>query len=125
MTRVKKLPYLFPRRAILRTAAAVVLSLLFSTFIGFLLLFTLMILFGYRGGYDGTLIALLVSTTTAFSQTRTNNYLFNDSHFHLTNYIQEGIDIHDFLQPVRTFLEASDSGSERESAQEKLRADLR
>ena len=23
---------------------------------------------------------------------------FNDSHFHLTNYIQEGIDIHDFLK---------------------------
>jgi hypothetical protein len=23
---------------------------------------------------------------------------FNDSHFHLTNYIQEGIDVHDFLQ---------------------------
>jgi len=27
-----------------------------------------------------------------------NDYLFNDSHFHLTNYIQEGIDIHDFLK---------------------------
>src|SRR4029077_11130078 len=25
-------------------------------------------------------------------------YQFNDSHFHLTNYIQEGIDIHDFLK---------------------------
>ncbi len=25
-------------------------------------------------------------------------YLFNDSHFHLTNYIQEGTDIHDFLK---------------------------
>lgn len=25
------------------------------------------------------------------------NYLFNDSHFHLTNYIQEGADIHAFL----------------------------
>jgi len=41
-------------------------------------------------------IALLVSTTPALSQT--NNYLFNDTHFHLTNYIQEGIDIHDFLK---------------------------
>jgi hypothetical protein len=41
-------------------------------------------------------IALLISTSPAFSQT--NNYLFNDSHFHLTNYIQEGIDIHDFLK---------------------------
>jgi Amidohydrolase len=25
-------------------------------------------------------------------------YQFNDSHFHLTNYIQEGVDIHDFLK---------------------------
>jgi predicted TIM-barrel fold metal-dependent hydrolase len=25
-------------------------------------------------------------------------YDFNDSHFHLTNYIQEGIDVHDFLK---------------------------
>src|SRR5689334_24707979 len=43
-------------------------------------------------------IALLVSPTPAFSQTPANNYLFNDTHFHLTNYIQEGIDIHDFLK---------------------------
>ena len=28
----------------------------------------------------------------------TSDYLFNDTHFHLTNYIQEGIDIHDFLK---------------------------
>ena len=27
---------------------------------------------------------------------------FNDSHFHLTNYIQEGIDIRDFLQIMGT-----------------------
>jgi hypothetical protein len=27
-----------------------------------------------------------------------NDYLFNDSHFHLTNYVQEGTDIHDFLK---------------------------
>lgn len=26
------------------------------------------------------------------------DYIFNDTHFHLTNYIQEGIDIHDFLK---------------------------
>jgi predicted TIM-barrel fold metal-dependent hydrolase len=30
--------------------------------------------------------------------TPANSYLFNDSHFHLTNYIQEGIDVHDFLK---------------------------
>src|SRR5215475_7164356 len=27
-----------------------------------------------------------------------NDYLFNDTHFHLTNYVQEGVDIHDFLK---------------------------
>src|SRR5262245_41675756 len=27
---------------------------------------------------------------------------FNDSHFHLTNYIQEGIDVHDFLKIMGT-----------------------
>ena len=26
------------------------------------------------------------------------NYLFNDAHFHLTNYVQEGTDIHKFLE---------------------------
>jgi hypothetical protein len=31
-----------------------------------------------------------------------NEYLFNDSHFHLTNYIQEGTDIHDFLKIMGT-----------------------
>ena len=31
-----------------------------------------------------------------------NDYLFNDSHFHLTNYIQEGTDIHDFLNIMGT-----------------------
>jgi hypothetical protein len=29
---------------------------------------------------------------------QSNNYLFNDSHFHLTNYVQEGTRITDFLQ---------------------------
>src|SRR5436190_3553268 len=31
-------------------------------------------------------------------QAAAQDYLFNDSHFHLTNYVQEGLDIHDFLQ---------------------------
>lgn len=30
-------------------------------------------------------------------QTKQNQYLFNDSHFHLTNYIQEGITVNDLL----------------------------
>src|SRR5262249_9803633 len=29
-------------------------------------------------------------------------YLFNDSHFHLTNYIQEGTDVHAFLKVMGT-----------------------
>lgn len=32
------------------------------------------------------------------SATQSNEYLFNDTHFHLTNYIQEGTDIHDFVK---------------------------
>jgi len=43
-------------------------------------------------------IVLLVSSSPVFAQTPANDYLFNDSHFHLTNYIQEGIDIQDFLK---------------------------
>jgi len=43
-------------------------------------------------------IALLVFSIPAAAQAPANDYLFNDSHFHLTNYIQEGIDIHDFLK---------------------------
>jgi predicted TIM-barrel fold metal-dependent hydrolase len=40
-------------------------------------------------------VLLLVMVTPARSQT--NNYEFNDSHFHLTNNVQEGPNIHDFL----------------------------
>ena len=38
------------------------------------------------------------SQASSFAQNGKDTYLFNDSHFHLTNYIQEGIDIHDFLK---------------------------
>ncbi len=41
---------------------------------------------------------LLVGTTPAHAQA--NNYEFNDSHFHLTNYIQEGTNIRDFLNII-------------------------
>jgi len=46
---------------------------------------------------------LLAHASQALAQTQsgaaqTNDYLFNDSHFHLTNYIQEGINIRDFLK---------------------------
>src|SRR5262249_27290093 len=41
-------------------------------------------------------VALLCGIPSARAQS--TSYEFNDSHFHLTNYIQEGTDIHDFLQ---------------------------
>src|SRR6201991_4985175 len=46
-----------------------------------------------------TVLAIIIalSPSAAVAQA-TDGYLFNDSHFHLTNYIQEGIDIHDFLK---------------------------
>lgn len=44
------------------------------------------------------ILALLLSSGVAFAQKPSPDYLFNDSHFHLTNYIQEGIDIRDFLK---------------------------
>jgi hypothetical protein len=44
------------------------------------------------------ILALLLFAGTSLPQTPSNDYLFNDSHFHLTNYVQEGIDIHDFLK---------------------------
>ena len=48
-------------------------------------------------------IALLACSIPGHSQsTRVADYLFNDTHFHLTNYIQEGIDIHDFLKIMGT-----------------------
>ncbi len=43
-------------------------------------------------------ILVLFVSPAALGQTPSNDYLFNDSHFHLTNYVQEGADIHDFLK---------------------------
>ncbi|HEU4477986.1 MAG TPA: hypothetical protein VFR80_05670, partial [Pyrinomonadaceae bacterium] len=43
-------------------------------------------------------ITLLIASSSARAQKDSDEYLFNDSHFHLTNYIQEGTDIHDFLK---------------------------
>lgn len=40
---------------------------------------------------------LLYSNGPVYAQTSSSKYLLNDSHFHLTNYIQEGTDIHQFL----------------------------
>jgi len=44
--------------------------------------------------------AMLAASNPATARTggtQANDYLFNDCHFHLTNYIQEGTDIHEFL----------------------------
>ena len=38
-----------------------------------------------------------LTATTVWAQQRAG-YRFNDTHFHLTNYIQEGVDIHEFLK---------------------------
>src|SRR4051794_4458971 len=43
-------------------------------------------------------IAVPMNAQSLSPAPRTIDYLCNDSHFHLTNYIQEGIDIHDFLK---------------------------
>ncbi|HEY5883590.1 MAG TPA: hypothetical protein VIT88_02840, partial [Pyrinomonadaceae bacterium] len=43
-------------------------------------------------------IPLVAQSNSRTSQT--SNYLFNDSHFHLTNYVQEGTDIRDFLKTM-------------------------
>ena len=43
---------------------------------------------------------LWISSAMAMAQaaSSTEEPLVNDSHFHLTNYIQEGADIHDFVK---------------------------
>jgi predicted TIM-barrel fold metal-dependent hydrolase len=44
-------------------------------------------------------VALVLTIVLAGgSSEQTSGFEFNDSHFHLTNYIQEGTDIHDFLK---------------------------
>ena len=43
------------------------------------------------------LLAAALLNLAWFSNAQTGGYEFNDSHFHLTNYIQNGTDIHTFL----------------------------
>src|SRR5215211_7330937 len=48
-------------------------------------------------------VAILTPAARPNAQTppgaaRPGEYLFDDVHFHLTNYVQEGIDVHDFLK---------------------------
>jgi hypothetical protein len=54
----------------------------------------------YQGGWQHRLAALAAVaalSTGAAAQTQAGGYLFHDSHFHLTNYVQEGTPIRDFL----------------------------
>ena len=45
------------------------------------------------------LAAICISISSFSQQTqKSDSFLLNDSHFHLTNYVQEGTDIHKFLQ---------------------------
>jgi predicted TIM-barrel fold metal-dependent hydrolase len=48
------------------------------------------------------LIAAAFLFSTPHAQGQAASYEFNDSHFHLTNYIQEGTNIHDFLNIMGT-----------------------
>src|SRR5204862_2235385 len=48
-----------------------------------------------------TFVSILAFSIYAFGQPSSkapDTYLFNDSHFHLTNYIQKGTDIHKYLE---------------------------
>jgi predicted TIM-barrel fold metal-dependent hydrolase len=48
------------------------------------------------------LVFIFFSISPGYSQTSApnNSYLFNDCHFHLTNYIQEGTDIHVYVNDI-------------------------
>ena len=47
-------------------------------------------------------LALALLTRPAVAQAPAGGYVVNDSHFHLTNYVQEGTDIHAFLKIMGT-----------------------
>lgn len=46
----------------------------------------------------GALYTARPSSQTGYTPLANTQYEFDDAHFHLTNYIQEGTDIHDFLR---------------------------
>ena len=47
------------------------------------------------------LVFLLLSLSTVISKAQTNDkYLFYDSHFHITNYIQEGIEMEFYVDSI-------------------------
>jgi hypothetical protein len=48
--------------------------------------------------HGAALVAVLLTCAALPSSEQTSGFEFNDSHFHLTNYIQEGTNIRDFLK---------------------------
>ena len=50
----------------------------------------------------GTILLFLLSFVTASPQANLDDPEVNDSHFHLTNYVQQGTDIHEFLAIMGT-----------------------
>lgn len=47
------------------------------------------------------IVCVTVATLAPLAQPQ-DSYAVNDTHFHLTNYVQEGLDIHDFLKIMGT-----------------------
>lgn len=47
-------------------------------------------------------LAILEPVSLSAQTMATSGYVVNDSHFHLTNYVQQGTDIHDFLKIMGT-----------------------
>ena len=45
----------------------------------------------------GFVLSLLIATPGIAAEPAAGDYLYNDSHFHLTNYVQEGTDVRDYL----------------------------
>ena len=56
----------------------------------------------YKAAHLALTIGLLLWCSPALAQSRSDQPELNDVHFHLTNYIQQGTDIHDFLKIMGT-----------------------
>lgn len=61
----------------------------------------------YRKSYQLVLLSVVLllscaSLSVQMSPTISDSYVVNDSHFHLTNYVQQGTDIHEFLEIMGT-----------------------
>jgi len=58
----------------------------------------------YRWRAGALLVASVAAASPAHAQAgaRASSYDFDDSHFHLTNYVQEGTDVRDFLRIMGT-----------------------